>query len=98
MRFVFEQLPDAALFVTPNRLIAWMNAAAELMFGRTVAEIQGQLSAVLFADPPVGRQDPLAFDGFDEGAKGDRLCRRADGRLFPADAVEKLCVAVRQVV
>lgn len=47
---IFNQLPEAVVVADADRRITYMNPAAEVLFGYSLAELAGRESSVLYAD------------------------------------------------
>jgi PAS domain S-box-containing protein len=87
--FIVESLPEAVLRVSGNGQIAWINAAAEKMFGYSRQQLLGQpletLLPVQLRETHVSETGTFNFGARPLGALSDLVARRHDGSEFFAD-------------
>lgn len=99
-RTILETAADAIITIGVDGVIQSANPAAERMFGYVAADMAGRNVSMLMPEPHATAHDGYLRRYLDEG--GPRIigvgrevpCRRADGRIFPAElAVSESSVA-----
>ncbi len=87
---IFTAVPDAVMLADPDRVLHTINPAAARLFGYAPGELEGQSTAVLYADPETFEQlgqSRFHRDADEQPTPYRTRYRRKDGREFVGESV-----------
>jgi len=83
VRTIFDNIQEGVVIATESGAVIGFNAAAERLFGHTLADVLGRNAALLAAGD--GGAHASVFTGETAGSRREFLAARKDGQTFPAE-------------